>query len=142
ALARLRSAGLVTHARQIGPAGRFGLSAYALGPVPGLAVVDADHAPGVARPCVVPPSIESPCVAERHVVDDGTDADEPLPSERRPGRVQAIAAPAGAIDIPGSGGPTPSRRPRVRSRRSAPPAHQLTLLDGPGLDHPSPKAQP
>ncbi len=39
ALARLRSKGLVTHARQAGPAGRFGLSAYVLGAVPGLDVV-------------------------------------------------------------------------------------------------------
>ena len=54
ALARLRSAGLVTHARQIGPAGRFGLSAYVLGPVPGMAVLDADEAPGVARPRAMP----------------------------------------------------------------------------------------
>ncbi len=34
ALGALRSAGLVTHARQAGSAGRFGLSAYVFGPVP------------------------------------------------------------------------------------------------------------
>jgi hypothetical protein len=121
ALAHLRSAGLVTYTRQAGPAGRFGLSAYVLNPLPGLAVVDADHAPGVARPCAAQPRIESPCVAERHVVDDPSDADEHGPSKRHPDRVRSIAVPA-AIESPGSGGSTPpSTRPRVRSRRPAPP---------------------
>ncbi len=49
ALARLRSAGLVSHARQAGPAGRFGLSSYVLGAVPGLEVVAA--APENDGPC-------------------------------------------------------------------------------------------
>ncbi|MGH9283824.1 MAG: hypothetical protein ACRD0S_12920 [Acidimicrobiales bacterium] len=141
ALAGLRAAGLVTLDRQAGPAGRFGLSAYVLGPVPGLAVVDADDAPGVVRPRAARPRIESPCLAERHVVDDG--AGEPGPFGRRPDRVNADGVAATAIEAPGSGGPTPPlTRPRTTSPRPAPPAAQLTLLDGPDLGRPSPKAQP
>ncbi|MDP9403973.1 MAG: winged helix-turn-helix transcriptional regulator [Actinomycetota bacterium] len=143
ALARLRSVGLVTHARQVGPAGRFGLSAYALGPVPGLAVVEADVGAGVVPPHAAEPHIEAPRVVERHVVDDGAGAEEPRTSVRPPNRVHPIAAPAGAVDGRGSGRATsPPRRSRVTSRRPASPAAQLTLLEGPDLDHPSPKAQP
>jgi DNA-binding transcriptional ArsR family regulator len=120
ALARLRSAGLVTHARLVGRAGRFGLSAYMLGPVPGMAVLDADEAHGVARPRAVPPRIESPRVAERHVVNDGSGTDELGPAERRPDRVHAIS-PAGAVDAAGAGGPTsPPTGPRTTSRRPRP----------------------
>ncbi|MDQ3461632.1 MAG: winged helix-turn-helix domain-containing protein, partial [Actinomycetota bacterium] len=98
ALAHLRSAGLVTHARQIGPAGRFGLSAYVLGPVPGLEVFHAAGAPPVLLPRAARPRIESPCAADRHMA--GTE----------PG-----------VDAPGLTGPDPDRSP-VRGNAAGLPA--------------------
>ena len=138
ALAGLRAAGLVTHARQAGPAGRFGLSAYVLAPVPGLAIIDADDAPGVARPRAVPPPIESPRVAERHMADDGAVSG---PSGRSGAGGPAIAESDPAVDAPGPGGPTPTSAPRRASApRPSSAAAQLTLLDAP--NHPGPKARP
>lgn len=68
ALSRLRALGLVTFTRQSGAAGRFGLSAYLLGPLPGVEVgpVLAEPAPSkdrVGRPDVVRPGAVSPCAA-------------------------------------------------------------------------------
>jgi hypothetical protein len=114
ALARLRSAGLVTHARQAGPAGRFGLSAYVLVPVAGLDVVhvsDPDGAPPrPAAPRLAPPRIVSPRVVDPHMVeavpteDDASELARPAPrsphktadgsSAKRSGR--PVARPAAA----------------------------------------------
>jgi DNA-binding transcriptional ArsR family regulator len=59
ALKALRQRGLLTLEREKGPAGRFGLSVYALGPMPGLTVVS----PGRVDPCVVLPSVVRPVLA-------------------------------------------------------------------------------
>lgn len=106
ALARLRSEGLVTHVRQPGDAGRFGLSAYVLAPVPGLDVVDAPRAPDASgpdavAPRAVPPHVERPRVADAHVAGAGASGG----ADRRDGR---------------------SRR---SDRAQPPPAAQLSILD-------------
>ncbi len=67
ALARLRSADLVTHDRQVGPAGRFGLSAYVLGPVPGLNVLGAQDGAQRPWPRMAPPPVVPPCAVEPYV---------------------------------------------------------------------------
>ena len=64
ALKALRQRGLVTLEREKGAAGRFGLSVYALGPMPGLTVVS----PGRTGPCVVLPSVVRPVLAEPGMV--------------------------------------------------------------------------
>lgn len=83
ALARLRTLGLVDHFRQAGESGRFGLSVYVLGDVPGLDVVGGDDLSGTTRP--VPPGATrpraaaprtdaprtaAPRTARRHTVED------------------------------------------------------------------------
>lgn len=62
ALQALRKQGLVSLEREKGPAGRFGLSVYALGAVPGLNVVS---------PCGADPGVVSPSVVEPVVVESG-----------------------------------------------------------------------
>ncbi|MDE3207043.1 MAG: winged helix-turn-helix transcriptional regulator [Acidobacteriota bacterium] len=64
ALQVLRNRGLVALEREKGPAGRFGLSVYALGPVTGLTVVS----PCAADPCAVSPPVVGPVVAEPAMV--------------------------------------------------------------------------
>ncbi|HVB92993.1 MAG TPA: winged helix-turn-helix transcriptional regulator [Acidimicrobiales bacterium] len=64
ALKVLRQRGLVTLEREKGPAGRFGLSVYQLGTVPGVTVVS----PGAADPCVVSPHVVRPVLAEPGMV--------------------------------------------------------------------------
>lgn len=148
ALARLRSTGLVSHARQAGPVGRFGLSAYVLGPVSGLAVVAADQAPGVVPPRAAPPHIDAPRVAERHMGADRPGVDSsgstgPGP-DRRPARNRVVAVRDTALGDPVAGRPTltdTAARPRVMSRRPAPAVDQLSLLDDAHHD-PSQNRQP
>ena len=78
ALARLRSLGLVDHARQAGEAGRFGLSVYVLGDVPGLEVVGGNDLagttppgpPGPARPRTAAARLAAPRAARRHTAED------------------------------------------------------------------------
>jgi DNA-binding transcriptional MocR family regulator len=60
ALQTLRTRGLVLLEREKGPAGRFGLSVYALGPVPGLTLVS----PGRIEPCTALPSVARPAQEE------------------------------------------------------------------------------
>lgn len=52
ALGRLRSLGLVDYVRQSGTAGRFGVSAYVLGALPGIELIaaDQDRPPSPAQP--------------------------------------------------------------------------------------------
>lgn len=77
ALGRLRSLGLVDHARQAGESGRFGLSVYVLGDVPGLEVVGCDDRagparpvpPGPTRPRTAAPPTATPRTARRHTVE-------------------------------------------------------------------------
>jgi len=59
ALKVLRERGLVRSSREKGPAGRFGLSVYELGPVAGLSVIQ----PLAAEPCVAPPPAAEPGMA-------------------------------------------------------------------------------
>lgn len=115
ALSRLRSLGLVTHDRQPGPAGRFGLSLYRLVPPPGIEVVarsgSTSAVPRTGAPRVESPGTASPRAAQRHMaaeVRPGTEAEaatRPTRSIRRPGPVQDhhqldLLAPAAAIDPP------------------------------------------
>lgn len=133
ALTRLRSAGLVNHARSAGPAGRFGLSKYVLGPVPGLAVFDGTEVGHATAPSPVAPDTASPCVVEPHTADSNvaeppedaggrparpgpTDVDVPTPPPRYAGN---RAAPQGAGT---------AADPRWRAARRD--VVQLTFLDG------------
>ena len=136
ALARLRTEGLVTHVRQPGDAGRFGLSAYVLAPVPGLDVVDASRAPdapgpGAVAPRAVPPRVERPGVADAHVAGAGVggggrrDA-RTRGSDDRPGSAPAGDARPVAAGRSGHDGGRPARR---RDRAQQPPAAQLSILD-------------
>ena len=102
ALRILRDRGLLHLEREHGPAGRFGLSLYVLGPVPGLTVMSPSTAfPDMATPSLVQPGVDaatavvphsgaprvaSPCVAEPSV--DGPPTDQPLslPSLQCPGQ--------------------------------------------------------
>lgn len=125
ALARLRSAGLVTHARQAGPAGRFGLSAYVLTPVTGLDVVhvsDPDGAPPgpavprLAPPRLAPPHIELPRVVDAHMVEADSAEDEgPEPVGPAPRSPHQVAD-----------GPSAKRSGRPVAR---PAVAQLSMLD-------------
>ncbi len=83
ALGALRSAGLVTHARQAGSAGRFGLSAYVFGPVPGLDVLAA--APEGDRPYPAPPHVERPRAVDAHMVKRKRRAAKPRTLQDRHG---------------------------------------------------------
>ena len=114
ALARLRAAGLVTHLRQAGPAGRFGLSAYILGAVSGFEVLGpapetAPPQPGASQP-------ESPHVAPR----------QPAPPQPEPAHVDRPHAAEPHMEQPAAGGTTPKRRPRSLVEAAA----QLSIFDG------------
>ncbi len=139
ALARLRSAGLVTHARQAGPAGRFGLSAYVLGPVPGVEVLDADDrtSPDVAPPDVAPPPTAPPCVVKPHMVaaekaEPPASSGAKLTRARRFAQASATSAPAPAVRDPASAKAGVGRTSAPDDRRQPtgrPPAAQLSMLD-------------
>ncbi|MDP9389694.1 MAG: hypothetical protein M3Q48_17715, partial [Actinomycetota bacterium] len=145
ALGALRSAGLVTHLRQPGEAGRFGLSAYVLGPVPGLDVVAAGAAPCAGLPRAVPPPVEGPRVADRHMAEATADGGAGAADAARrdePPRAGAVMAPTASVldhhnvDVPaGAEQRRPGRSPdRRRGRAPQPPAAQLSILDP---DHPT-----
>jgi hypothetical protein len=113
ALARLRAAGLVIHARQPGPAGRFGLSAYVLGAIPGLDVMEATEVPAGVQPCPVPPCLASPHVDGPRAVDgDMAEAAPPgsggVRSTRSSLHDDVIAALAGAVNVTPRNVPTPA----------------------------------
>lgn len=145
ALARLRAAGFVTHARQAGPAGRFGLSAYMLGAIPGLDVVEPAEAPASAPPCPAPPCpgsphIDGPRAVGAHMVGmtepSGSAGADMSP---RPLHGDVVAATAGAVDDlavekrvrSATGQPKRGRRPS-----SKPAVAQLSILDS-ALDDPT-----
>ena len=140
ALARLRSEGLVTHVRQPGDGGRFGLSAYVLAQVPGLDVVDAPRAPdaagpGAVAPRAVPPHVERPGVADAHVAGAGMGGGADRRSEDRPvGAPADVAHPVAAGRSGHNGGRSARRRDRAQQ---PPPAAQLSILDA-GPLRPSP----
>jgi DNA-binding transcriptional ArsR family regulator len=101
ALQALRKRGLVALEREKGPAGRFGLSVYQLGPVPGLTVVS----PYGADPCVVSPSLVEPVLAEPAMVTPYAgqpDAARPTPA--------ASDAHRAYMDLPGTHGSDVARR--------------------------------
>jgi DNA-binding IscR family transcriptional regulator len=139
ALARLRSAGLVTHARQPGPVGRFGLSAYVLTPVTGLDVVhvaDPDGAPPhPAPPRLAPPHIEPPRVVDAHMVEAvpaDDEAPEPSGQARRSLHEDAVAAVAApGQERAAQGRPSTVAGPAAKrsGRPVARPAAQLSMLD-------------
>lgn len=120
AVGRLRSLGLVTHDRQPGPGGRFGLSLYRLVPPPGVEVVGtADRsradAPRAGAPRVESPDTAPPRAAEEHMAAE----------------VRAATKAEGAT------------RPTRSVRRAGPVRdhHQLDLLAPAALD-PAPNATP
>ena len=133
ALAALRSAGLVTHARQTGPAGRFGLSAYLLGAVPGLEVL----APEGDRPCPAPPHLEGPRAVDAHMVGGqgaGGEARDVGGSAPRSVHDDVARALAAAVDDLASEESARSTRTRASSRSRRRPASrsgatQLSILD-------------
>ena len=140
ALARLRSEGLVTHVRQPGDAGRFGLSAYVLAPVPGLDVVDACRAPaaagpGAVTPRAVPPHVELPGVADAHVAGAGGGGgserrDARSPRTDRPESAPAFDAHPVAAERAGHDGGRPARRrDRARPAPASAPAGDYDQLD-------------
>ena len=150
ALARLRSAGLVTHARQAGPAGRFGLSAYLLGAVPGLDVLAAP--PEGDRPCPAPAHVERPRAVDAHVVGAqgaGGEARDVGGPARRSVNDHVAAALAAAVDDLASEERARSRRRRSSARSQRRPVSQsattqLSILDatvGSERD-PNPERQP
>jgi hypothetical protein len=69
ALQRLRELGLVSLAREAGPAGRFGLSVYRLAPIAGLSITFDDE-PCVDPPNMVAPHVAMPDAAERPAEDE------------------------------------------------------------------------
>lgn len=121
ALARLRSAGLVIHARQAGPAGRFGLSAYMLGPVPGLDVVDGAEALEPATPRITPPPMAPPRVVEPYMEARGVAASAAASGAQAPRARRSKQADANA--------PVPSATNARRRPTARPPVAQLSILD-------------
>ncbi len=137
ALARLRAAGLVTHARQAGPAGRFGLSAYVLGTVPGLVVVESTDAPAGVRPRPVPPRmasphIDGPRVVDRHMagtIDPSGSAGADLSPRSLPDDVVAAAAGAVLVTEKRARSAATGERSERGRRPAAKPVAQLSILD-------------
>ncbi len=140
ALARLRAAGLLTHTRQAGPAGRFGLSAYVLGAVPGLDVVPA--APDAEGPCPAPPCPASPYVDRPGAVDAhmvgarvaGGEAPEVAGSARRSLHDDVAGVLGATVDDLASEERARSTRRRSSARSRRRPASQsattqLSILD-------------
>lgn len=117
ALQALRQRGLVSLEREKGPAGRFGLSVYALAPVTGLTVVS---------PCAAAPHVTEPAVAESHMVspypgEPHADTSTPASHPDRAGRdlPEPAAATAG---IRADGGARAARRPSGVGSRPTPPS--------------------
>ena len=122
ALRVLRDQGLVVLDREKGPAGRFGLSVYVLGPVAGLAVVG----PGLVRPALAAPWLGQPSIGKP--VGAATYKDEPSadrPDRAAPGMAVSHMASAPTdqswpLCVSGSG-QLPTDRHAVRVPRPASP---------------------
>ena len=134
ALARLRSAGLVSHTRQVGPAGRFGLSAYVLGPVPGLDVLPA--APEGDQPCLAPPHVDGPRAVDAHMVEAEAAGGEArdVGGSARPSLHHDVAVALAAVvdDLASEESARSTRRSSARSPRrpaSQSATTQLSILD-------------
>lgn len=135
-LGRLRALGLVSYTRHDGAAGRFGLSAYVLGPVPGLDVVDPADTPAIAGPRPVPPRPASPHVDRPRAVDAhmvGAPAADACAAEsaRRSRHDDVVGAVAGPLDdlAAEERARSTGTRPAARRRRQ-PASAQLSILDG------------
>ena len=139
ALARLRAAGIVTHARQAGPAGRFGLSAYVLGAIAGLDVLEVAAVPAGAQPRPVSPRpasphAERPRAVDVHMVGAASPLSDGPESARRSSHDDAVAAMTGAVDdLVTEDRPRPAgagqRDKRGRRPASKPVVAQLSMLD-------------
>lgn len=134
ALARLRREGLLTYAREAGPAGRFGLSTYVVGTVPGLEVVEpTDAPPGPPPPCPAGTHVDGPRAVNAHTVA----APPPRPIGADPTRRSlhvVAAARAAAVDDAAAeerARSTGGRAANKRGRRPAskPAVTQLSILD-------------
>jgi hypothetical protein len=137
ALARLRSAALVIHTRQVGPAGRFGPSVYLLGPIPGLEVVDeVDGTHGVA-PLALPPQLLRTPIDRPRVVDGAMggpaaaadEAADVVGSDRRSRHDDVAAATAAAVDDLRTEDRARSAARRGRRPVSQPGVVQLSFLE-------------
>lgn len=139
ALARLRDEGLVSLAREVGPAGRFGLSVYRLVAIPGLTFTD------LAPPRVDPPVTAGPHVGGPDVAPIGWGWVRPHELDDDCGRVEEkdAAAPVAApvrrrttAEIASAATTTSARAGSTgrsgRGRRTVPAAEQqATLWDEP-----------
>jgi len=95
ALGRLRSLDLVEYARQSGTGGRFGVSAYVLGALPGIEVLaaDRDRPPRLAQPCAAHPRSAQP----RAAGPCAGDANTAEPAQRR--RAPRSQQDGGQLDL-------------------------------------------
>jgi len=138
ALARLRDEGLVSLAREVGPAGRFGLSVYRLAAIPGLTFTD------LAVPRVDPPVMATPHTGEPNGVTTGWGwvrpgrvdncgaADEEDAAVRRETPVGRRAAAEAASTATTTSAPAGSTVRSGRGRQAAPAVErQGTLWDEP-----------
>jgi hypothetical protein len=126
ALRTLRERGLVSSSREIGPAGRFGLSVYELGPVAGLLVIQPRTTePSMVSPCVVQPAVAEPAVAlpragAPHVESPRLDSPDPgRPDRPAPGTIGADAVPFPVAADPNISDVTHGERSGCHSDRSA-----------------------
>ena len=115
ALGRLRSLGLVTHDRQPGPAGRFGLSLYRLVPPPGVEVVGRSGSalPRTGSPRMESPVTATPRAADRHMVAGARAATK---AEAATGPTQSVRRPAPVrdhhqLDLLAPAAPAPNATP-------------------------------
>jgi DNA-binding transcriptional ArsR family regulator len=122
ALRVLRQRGLLVLEREKGPAGRFGLAVYVLGPVVGLTVLSPRTAEphtdeqGAGRPPVgsqpveypqlVSPHVEKPCMAR----PDGAAPELAPPHTGQPTMVRPSTAAPGVV-TPGTIAPRPGQPP-------------------------------
>jgi hypothetical protein len=126
ALRILRERGLVSSSREKGPAGRFGLSVYELGPVAGLLVIEPRRtepfmvSPWVVQPALAEPAVALPRAGAPHVESPRLDSPDPGRRDRpAPGTVGTDAVPFAVAAHPRSSGVTHGERMGCHSDRSA-----------------------
>lgn len=114
--------GLVSLEREKGPAGRFGLSVYHLGPVPGISAAQ----PCVAEPFVVRPPMASPQTGAPLMESRGADARDAGPADRWTRGTVVDSDRRGVTDAE----PAPRRPGRAR----APAEQEASLVQCPGQE--------
>jgi hypothetical protein len=126
ALRTLRERGLVRSSREKGPAGRFGLSVYELGPVAGVLVIQPRTteplmvSPWVVQPAVAEPAVVLPRAGMPHVESPRVDSPDPgRPDRLAPGTVGADRVPFPVAADPNSSAVTHGEGSACRSGRSA-----------------------